>query len=182
MVSGSTDYIISADSGGGGTTFKRYDADGQNETSVTISGTTFTAIARTGYHASTGYVYVQDGTLASTSIKRFTFSGSTLTYVDTITLNSAPANAGTSFIWIGDTNLCFIDGYPSSPNKNKTTWQRYNKTTGTQAASREFGSMSTTHVCVGFSVRPPDNACIQWHTAASGGLLNGYTLSNRLDT
>lgn len=177
VLSGSTEYVIA--SAAGGTTLYRYDADGQNEAAITVSGTSLTGCQRLGYDETTGYVYMQDAAnMAGTAIKRFTFSNVTLTYVDTVTLSGAPANAGSEIMWVGATNLCFVDAYPAT---NRATWQRYGKNSGTQTTTKEFGTPNTNVSLIGWSVRQDDNALIQWHEIATDVGAIGYNISSRLD-
>lgn len=177
VMSSSTEYIIA--SAAGGTSLYRYNADGQTETAITISGTTLTGCRRLGYDETTGYVYMQDGAnQAATTVKRFTFSGSTLTYVDTITLSAAPANAGSTVMWVGTTNLCFVDAYSVT---NKATWQRYGKNSGTQTSSKDFGTPNVNTTIAGWCVRQSDNAVFQWHEVSADLGSTGFNISARLD-
>lgn len=90
QVSG-TDYIVALSLAG--TSAYRYTSTFGSETLLTISGTTLTGAQRIGWDGT--YVYIQDGTdSASTTVKRFTLSGTTLTYYDTITLGTAPTDTG----------------------------------------------------------------------------------------
>lgn len=120
-----TEYILAFATGG--TTPYRYDSNGQNETSCTFSGTTITTGAeRIGYDPLTGYIYIMDdSSRTGTTIKRYTLSGTVLTYVDTITLDTAPSGIGHILMWIGKNYLVLLEG--TTGDKDIV---RYNKDTG----------------------------------------------------
>jgi hypothetical protein len=147
------EYLLGVASGG--TAVKRYDDDGTNETAVTVSGTSLTGIYRVGYSQADAVVYAQDGASAdSTSIKRFTFAGSTLTYVDTITLSAAPTTGGSPcLIWIGQTNLAIVESYP---NNSSAVFKRYDKDTGVATTDITLGVGTTGFGCVGVATRSTD--------------------------
>lgn len=149
---GSTDYVLAFASGG--TACYRYNADGTTETAVTFSGTAITTGAyRIGYDPNTGYVYIQDGaSKAATAVKRYTFAGSTLTYVDTITLGTAPDNSGCNQMFIGANYLCIDD----STNSNTVDIKRYGKNSGTLIDDNTWGgwAVSTQKVGDGGAVHP----------------------------
>lgn len=124
-----TEYILSFATGG--TAPYRYSALGASETACSFSGTAVaTGAQRIGYDFNTGYVYIMDGaSRAATDVKRYTFSGTTLTYVDAVTLSAAPAATGSRVMFIGATNLCiFDDAANTTPDMH-----RYGKSSGTQA-------------------------------------------------
>jgi hypothetical protein len=145
---GATDYVLAF--AAGGTACYRYAADGTTETAVTFSGTAITTGAyRIGYDPNTGYVYIQDGAnKAATAIKRYTFSGSTLTYVDTITLGTAPDNSGSGCMFIGASYLCIDD----SASGTTVDIKRYGKNSGTLIDDNTWGgwAASTQHPVNGF--------------------------------
>ena len=135
---GSTEYVVAA--AYGGTALYRYDNDGTNESSITVSGTTLTGVYRLGYNKDDAEVYLQDGTdQASTTIKVFTFAGTTLTYDRTVTLDTAPANAGPFAMFIGSNYVCIED----STSTNTVDIRRYDKGTGAQVDDLTWGLWST---------------------------------------
>lgn len=157
VLDGTTEYILGFAIGG--TVCYRYADDGTGETLVTISGTGITTGAqRIGYDKERGYVYIMDGASeASTTIKRYTFAGSTLTYVDTITLSVAPAAGGPLNMWIGSTYLIMGDAYT---NASRVDYQRYGRDSGVQASSKTWGHGTSGVNFVGHMIRMDDNALL----------------------
>ena len=130
-----TDYLIGFATGG--TTGYRYDTDFGNESVITVSGTTIVGARRIGYDGT--HVYIQDDATndVGTSVKRFTMAGTTLTYVDTITLGTAPTDTSSNGrqILIGATHFLFFD---SDTNANQTI-RVYDKS-GTQVLTQTFAN------------------------------------------
>lgn len=133
---GSTEYLLAA--AAGGTTVYRYSATGGTETSCTFSGTAPGAIRRMGYDPVQGYVYIQDGSNKNaTTIKRYTFSGSVLTNINSdVTLGTAPnQNGGSGLMYVGSTYLIIDD----NAAKNYIKLRRYGKNSGTQVDYTNLG-------------------------------------------
>ncbi|MDP2654905.1 MAG: hypothetical protein Q8Q08_12865 [Candidatus Omnitrophota bacterium] len=139
LYDGATEYVLACATGG--TDVYRYDSDGTNEALCTISGTAIgTGATRMGYDPSTGYVYIMDGSdKASTTIRRYTFTGTTLTFVDTITLSTAPLNLGRTQMWIG-ANYIVIE----QDTNNSLDFHRYGKDSGTEIEASMAYNFSTT--------------------------------------
>jgi|SRR3989339_101965 len=80
----------------------------KDSSTVTISGTVPAGDASLGYDSVNGYLLVQD---SSTTVKRYSgIAGTTITYVDTITLDNA-SDTGKGFIYDNTNNrFIFIDG------------------------------------------------------------------------
>jgi len=157
VLSGTTEYIIAfAD---GATSGYRYDADGQNESAaLTISGTTLTGTRRLAYNEASGYVYLQDGaSQASTTVKRFTFSGTTLTYVDTITLDTAPTSGSCRYMWIGETHIVIAG---TVTNASLVNWERFLISDGTKQSDISWGHGTSGVGFVGGMTRQDDNAML----------------------
>lgn len=182
VMDGNTERVIAfAD---GGTSGYRYNYDGSNETVVTVSGTTLNGVRRIGYDNNSGMVYIQDGAgYDSTTIMRFTFSGSTLTYVDSITLSAAPSinNPSCHLIFVGSTYLAFEDGVT---NNSRVTFKRYNKTTGSATTDRNYGNGTVGVGFVGLCVRESDDGFIFWQESSgdSAAFSIGQRINERLDT
>ncbi|RMD51817.1 hypothetical protein D6827_01395 [Candidatus Parcubacteria bacterium] len=89
----------------------------KNGSTVTISGTTPTNIYALGYDGNNDYLLILE---SSTSVKRYSISGTTITYVDTITLDAAVStingflfdkeNNEFVFIGIGDIRIFNASG------------------------------------------------------------------------
>ena len=165
VLDGTTERLIGF--AAGGTNAYRYDLDGQNEAVISFSGTAITTGAqRIGYSPGLGYVYIQDGAdRAATAVKRYTFSGTTLTYVDTVTLSVAPAAGGCRQMWIGAVNLAIQD---NNQNSSRVTFQRYGRTTGTQTASVDWGHGTAGVGFMGIAARMDDNALLFFTEADTG--------------
>lgn len=148
-----------------GTTCYGYDADGQNEVTITISGVTLTGAQRMGYNQTSKRVYLMNGSdKASTTIYRFRFYNNTLTYVDTITLSAAPATGGCNHIWIGSTYLVFSDAATSNA---LAVYQRYAIATGTIASSVSWGNTSSSVIYLGNCTREDDNGFMHWQETSA---------------
>lgn len=117
---GSTEYLLGAASAG--TTIYRYSITGTGEAACTVSGATLVGVRRIGWDGT--YVYVQDDATndAGTAIKKFTFAGTTLTYVSTITLGTAPTDTSSACrqMIINSTHIMFIDVDTSSGQTLRT--------------------------------------------------------------
>lgn len=165
VLSGTTEYILAFATGG--TTCYRYNADGTSETACSFSGTAITTGAqRIGFSKDQGYVYIMDAaTMAGTTIKRYTFAGTTLTYVDTVTLSAAPASAGTRNMYIGATYLIFGDALT---NASRVTYQRYGRNSGTITTSKDWGHGTTGIGFVGNMIRSDDNGFLFCTEADTG--------------
>lgn len=132
------EYIIAfAD---GGTAPFRYDLDGQNEAAISFSGTAVsTGATRIGFDPGDKKVYVTDAADKSgTAVRRYTITGTTATFVDTITLSAAPANAGHIQMFVGD-NFLIID---DSASNTTADFHRYGKDSGTEQDNPSFGGVA----------------------------------------
>ena len=100
----------------GGTSAYRYDPDGTDEAACSFSGTAITTGAqRIGFDPTNGYIYIMDGAnKASTDVHRYTLTATTLTYVDAITLDTAPDNSGSNVMWLGKNYLVIDDSAGST--------------------------------------------------------------------
>lgn len=76
---------------GAATDVYRYDNGGAGETLMTFSGTAPTNIGCVGSNDTN--LFVQEGGVSGTSIYQYSISGTTLTYVSTITLDTAPTSS-----------------------------------------------------------------------------------------
>lgn len=99
------------------------------ETAVTISGTTIATCL--GLATDNTYVYIM---VTTSSVKYFTFAGSTLTFVGTITLGTA-----TERYLAVDTNYFY------SMDATNTKYYVYNKTTGTTVSTLTVPNLTTTN-------------------------------------
>lgn len=157
-----TEYIIAA--AAGGTDIYRYANDGSGETTFTFSGTAITTGARRmGWDPNTGYIYIMDGAnKAATAVKRYTVSGTVLTYVDTITLSAAPANLGSTCMFIGASYLCIDD----SSDQNRVEFDRYGKASGTLIDSfASGGTVAATLRAQQLVIHPNKHAYILMETS-----------------
>lgn len=118
-------------------------SDSPSETDCTISGTTFSNIK--GVSCDDIYIYVLDG--GTTSVKRFTVSGSTLTYVDTITLDNGDAKE----------YLAIDSKYIYSFKPTTYTWYKFNKTTGVTVSSFDISAPASLEWFGGICVDPDED-------------------------
>ena len=131
---GATEYILATSTSFTGA--YHYDIDFTNETSVSFSGTGILSGARRIGYGGTN-VWIQDGANdASTVVRKYTFSGSTLTNVADVTLGTAPSDTASNGKQIIETAtyILFFD----TDGANAQTIKVYNKTTGTQVDSFTF--------------------------------------------
>lgn len=130
-----TEYVLGAALAG--TAIYRYDNAGGNEASVTVSGTTLVGVRRMGYDGTNVYIQDDATNAAGTAVKKFTISGTTLTYVSTITLGTAPTGTSSTTstrILLTTTYLLFVDVVTASAQ----TINVYNKSTGTLVTALPF--------------------------------------------
>jgi hypothetical protein len=151
-VDNGTEYVLAFASPG--TTPYRYSYDGTGEQVITVSGTGIdTRVYHMAWDKTNGYFYFHDGAAStSTSVKRYTISGTTITYVDTITLGSAPGNSGAKGAYIGANYFVIDDDVSGNTNRFK----RYDKSTGNFVDT--------------FTITPPNNPSNRIITHPSTGI------------
>lgn len=166
VTDGATEYLLAF--AYTGTTVKRYDADGSNETSVTFSGQAVaTGAIRIGFDGT--HVWIQDGSNGtSTTIRKYTFTGTVLTFVATVTLSQAPIDHfGTSQQMIGTPTYLLIAS-ATSFSAGAQTINVYNKSTGTFVETVDIGYYPSGNVS-GITHNPddPTKAFLIWFTSNS---------------
>lgn len=112
-------------------TIYSYDANSTltSETALTVSGTTLANCL--GLTADSTYVYIM---VTTSSVKRFTLSGSTLTFVNTITLGTATGR----YLAVDGTYLYSMDAANSK-------YYLYDKVAGTTSQTRTIPNLTTTN-------------------------------------
>jgi len=116
-----TDKFLIADDAG--TTLYKYNNDDtvSGEASITVSGTTLTSIK--GLAADGTNVFIFDG--GTSTVKKFTFAGSTLTYVSSVTLGDSSAKQ----------YLAADANYLYSYESGNTKYWAFDKSAGTTISS-----------------------------------------------
>jgi len=124
---GSYFYDSWYDAAGGGASMSRLTEDLSTAAACSFSGTS--GHGSLAYDNANSYLLILDGT---TSVKRYTISGTTITYVDTITLSTGLTSRTPAFMYDGD----YYWGYSAG------TMRKYDKL-GTQSGNLSIGETDT---------------------------------------